>query len=458
MTLKVLLISALDSRRRIEVVYPPLNLAYLVSYAKSKIRDENIIYKIINKDYKKNIITFAPNIVGVSSVTQNYPIAVSIAEFCNKNKIPAFIGGIHISTLPSSLDKNFDFGVIGEAEETFFEIIKLFSKKKTLQKKDLSRINGLVFFNKKNKLKFTKPRELIKNLDLIPFPARELLDIDRNYLFMFTSRGCPYRCYFCSSASFWKTTRFHSADYIIKEMLEIIKRYNPKKITFYDDLFIADKNRLEEVVKKIEQLKINKRICFHISARANLINDEIVSLLKRMNVWSINIGFESGSEKVLNYLKGDSVTIEDNTNAINLLSRAGIIIGGSFIIGSPIETKENVLETYNFIKKYKIDNFAVFTLTPYPGTKTWDYALEHGLVSEHMDFSNLCIDNPPDYDKKITISPNLSKKEIYEFHKRFLRLHKLRQFRLALKVIHKKPQNVIRNILKRIKFRDLGYN
>lgn len=454
MALKVLLISATDYKKRVEMIYPPLNLAYLVSYARSKLGGAGIIYKIISKDYKKNILSFAPDIVGVSSVTQNYPIAVSIAEFCKKKGIPIFVGGIHISTLPSSMDKNFDFGVIGEAEETFFEIMKVFSKKKNLQKKDMQKIKGLVFFDEKNKLKFTTPRELIKDLDAIPFPARDLLDIDRNYIFMFSSRGCPYRCYFCSSASFWKITRFHSADYVIKEMLGIIKRYNPQKIAFYDDLFIADKNRLKELVKKIEQLKINRKVCFHVSARANLIDDETVSLLKRMNVWSVSMGFESGSEKVLNYLKGDSISVKDNINAINLLNRAGIIVGGSFVIGSPIETKETILETYDFIKKHRIDTFAVYTLTPYPETKAWDYALEHGLVSEHMDFSNLCINNPPDYNKKITISSNLSKKEIYEFHKKFMRLYRKRHALLALKVIGKKPLNVLRNILKRIEFRD----
>ena len=349
--------------------------------------------------------------------------------------------------------------MIGEAEETFFEIVYLFLKKRRISEKDLSKIDGLVYFDKNKKLRFTKQRRLIENLDSIPFPARGLLDMDKSYIFMFSSRGCPYKCYFCSSSSFWKKARFHSAEYVILEISEIMGKYGPEKIAFYDDLFIADKNRLRSIVEKIEQLKINRKLSFHISARSNLINEEVVSLLKRMNVRSVNIGFESGSEKILNYLKGDNISVKDNKRAVNLLNKAGIIVCGSFVIGAPIDTKETILETYNFIKNNKIDTFAVYTLTPYPETKAWDYALEHGLVSEYMDFSNLCIDNPMDYTKKVAISQNISKKELYEFHKKFLRLYRKRQFMLALKIIFKRPKSVFRNLFRRIRFKDFeGYN
>ena len=89
---------------------------------------------------------YKPDFIGITSVTQNYPIAVYMASFCKKIGIPVFIGGIHISTLPASLSKNFDFGIIGEGEETFLDIVKLFSRKKAFPKDWLSKIDGLVFF------------------------------------------------------------------------------------------------------------------------------------------------------------------------------------------------------------------------------------------------------------------------------------------------------------------------
>src|SRR3989344_5878442 len=153
METRILLINAIDASRRVETVYPPLNLAYLASYARSKVKENDVVFKIISKDYEKEILSFAPDIVGISCVTQNYPVAIDIASFCKKNNTPVFIGGIHISTLPDSLDRNFNFGVIGEAEETFFEIVYLFLKKRRISEKDLSKIDGLVYFDKNKKLR-----------------------------------------------------------------------------------------------------------------------------------------------------------------------------------------------------------------------------------------------------------------------------------------------------------------
>lgn len=459
MATRILLINAIDSSRGVEVAFPPLNLAYLVSYFRHKSKKSDVIFKIISKDYKKEILSFSPDAVGLTSVTQNYPLAVKIASFCRDKGMPVFIGGIHISTLPSSLNKNFDFGAICEGEETFFEVISLFSKKKKFMKKDLSKIKGLVFFNEKSQLEFTKPREPIKDIDSIPPPDRSIIDIEGDEVFMFSSRGCPYGCYFCSSSSFWGKVRFHSADYVMKEIERIISEYNPKKIVFYDDLFILDRKRLESIVERIEEEGINKSVRFHVSARANLINPEIVSLFKRMNVCSVIIGFESGSAKVLRYLKGDNVSLKDNINAIRLLNDAGIIVFGSFIIGSPIETKETLKETYDFIKKNKVYRFSVHPLTPYPKTKSWDYALEHNIVSDDMDFSRLCIEYPADYAKKIIISEKISEKDLYRYHKKFLRLSLSRQFMLALIVLFIRPQNVFKYLLKRIRSKDfLSFN
>src|SRR3989344_2338297 len=459
MAIKVLLINAINTQRRVETNYPPLNLAYLISYVRSRIKNQDIIFKIISNDYKPEIESFAPDIVGISSVTQNYPIAIDIASFCRKKGMPVFIGGVHISTLPSSFDKCFDFGVIGEGEETFFEIVRLFLEKGIFSKAELFNINGLVFLDNNSKLVFTNPRRLIEKIDSIPFPAREYLNLDKNDLFMLSSRGCPYNCYFCSSSSFWKQVRFNSADYVIKEIKQLIKAYNPAHINFYDDLFIADKKRLIEITKRIEKLGINKRVSFNITARANLINKETVTFLKRMNVHSVNMGLESGSEKILKYLKGSNMSVKDNIRAISLLTKAGIRVSGSFVIGAPIDTVETIMETYDFIKSQNMASFAVYTLTPYPKTMAWEYALKNNLVSEHMDFSRLCIDYPSNYSDKIIVTHNISNKELYAFYKKFKKLYIRKQAIYAFKLLFRRPKSVFKNLYNRIKYKDItGYN
>jgi len=459
MKTKILFVDAHDAKKRVESVYPPLNLAYLASYLKKNLGCKDLSLKIITERYEKEILSFSPDMIGVSCVTQNYGLAIEIASFAKKRGIPVIIGGVHISNLPESLNRNFDVGVIGEGERTLSDLVRLFEKKRSFPENELSKIKGLVFFNKKGKIIFTGEQELMKDVDAIPFPCRSLLDIDKETIFMMSSRGCPYKCYFCSSSSFWGKARFHSADYVVDEIRQVMNDYSPKKIIFFDDLFIADLGRLRKIVSKIEKSGINNKVTFHVSARANLVNDEVISLLKRMNVSAVNIGFESGSDETLRYLKGSAISVKDNINAISLLKKSGIFIAGSFVMGCPIDSKKTIMDTYRFIKKHKINDFAVYVLTPFPKTKAWDYALSKGLVSNDMDFSRLSIDYEGDYRDKITICPNMSKNEIYSVYRKFLRLHTFRRVMSAVDMAFKRPKDLMKAVNRRLRFRDIGgYN
>ncbi len=417
---RVLLINAIHSTVEVEQRHPPLGLGYLASALMKHFRKDSFRFRIIDRAVQKEVKQFRPDIIFISSVTQNFDIAKNYANFIKQqHQIPVIIGGIHISMMPYSLNSDFNAGVIGEGEETVVELMEMFLRKKSFSSEDLSKIKGVIFRDK-DTIQFTEPRPAIKVIDSVPIPARDLLRIDK-HTYMFTSRGCPYKCVFCASTRFWPNVRFFSAEYVLKEIRELVDKYNVKLISFYDDLFIANRRRLIEISSLLKKDKKLKKIHFTCNARANLVNDEVVQLLKQMNVLSVNLGLESGCERTLEYLK-PAVTLEQNINAVRTIKRHGLACNGSFIIGCPQETRDDILETYKFIKNIPINLTDVYVLTPYPGTPIWEYAKSRGLVSEDMQWSKLDVNFQNNYRHAVIVSETLSRQEIIKLFKKFYRL------------------------------------
>ncbi len=407
--MKILLVNAINKKHPRDLVLKPLGLAYVASYIRENGNFEDI--KIINglQETIQNL-KLKPDIVAISSVTQNYNIALRIAETIKSNDdIPVIVGGHHITALPNNLSKNMDVAVLGEGEQTMLELIQAFENK-GLPKSSLSKINGIAYHDGSN-LVTTKQRNQINPLDEIPFPARDLLDIKPNELYLFTSRGCPARCPYCSSSHFWKTVRFHSPEYVVAEIKELIEKYHPKGIMIYDDLFIADRIRFRKIIDLIETEGINKQIGFSVQARVNFIDDESCQLLKRMNA-SVICGFESGSPKILRYLK--NLDIKKNWNAVNNFEKYGIQFSGSFMIGIPNETSEDMDMTLQFIKQNNFSGAEGYVLTPFPGTAVWNYAKSKDIVNDDMNWDLLNIDFGNNWKKAIIVMDTISREELYE--------------------------------------------
>lgn len=204
-----------------------------------------------------------PDIVGISSVTQNFDIAESIAKKIKKElDVPIIVGGKHISALPSTLSKTFSIAVIGEGEETFLELLHAYESH-GLENTKLENLNGIAY-KKDDKVRVTARRRLIEPLDKIPFPARDLLDISKDNLHMLTSRGCPYHCIFCASSAFWQRARFNSASYVVSEIKHLVETYHADNINLLDDLFIADTKRLLEIARLIKTEGLNSKVRFYV--------------------------------------------------------------------------------------------------------------------------------------------------------------------------------------------------
>jgi len=369
---------------------PSLGLAYISSVLKSNIDIEDINIGIeINELIRKK-----PDIVGIPIYTEDFKRAIEISKEIKKYlDIPIIAGGAHITALPETLPKTIDIGVIGEGEFATLELLQLY-KKNALTSDKLKNIDGIVFHENKEKI-ITSPRKLCP-LETLALPDRSIMKSflpleNKNIIWeqgIYTSRGCPFKCTFCTHSILKNKVRFHSVEQIILDIQNIIKLFpEQKNIIIFDDLFVISKKRLKDISDAIISEKIHKKVSFGCMARASIFDEEICKLLKDMNVNVVSFGFESASEKVLSYLKVNSASTKGNQKAIDLCSKYGINVCGYFIIGSPIETDEDLSQSYWFIRKNLKDMPLVgtFCMTPVPKTKIWEYAQEKNFITKDFD-------------------------------------------------------------------------
>jgi anaerobic magnesium-protoporphyrin IX monomethyl ester cyclase len=367
---------------------PPLNLGYIAAYLREYNHCEVKIFDgVVNKNICKQIVRFHPNVVGVTATTPMAYDAYSLAEKI-KVSIPDVLivfGGVHASALPNEALPYFDCVVVGEGEKAFSEIVKQYP----------SFPSRIVY------------GEPVKDLDSIPSPAFDLLDIEKylqardnpgfyypyglDYVrtaTIISSRGCPFDCVFCCNSKKRSAPRYHSAQRIIDEIKFYLEHYKVNSFFFLDDAFPANKKRMREFGRLLK--KNNLKIRWGCQARTPILSEEYLNCLKGMGCMFVSPGFEHGNSRMLSYLKKGHVSIEQNHQALVNAEKAGVKIGGSFIFGSPTETKREMQDTLNFIRDHKQFVFVgVNVLIPYPGTEVWDYCKQNGLLPEVVDYRKL---------------------------------------------------------------------
>ena len=414
--LKLGLLNPPGELRDLESNLPPLGLGYIASYLRKYYG--NIDIKISNN--LGDIIKFKPDIIGITGYTQNFETVKQMTiQLKQELDVPIIIGGHHITTVPQNLPDSCDIGVIGEGEETMHQLL-LNYERFGFSKDSLKSVKGIVF--KDNSLIITEKRDLIEPLDTIPFPARDLFDLKTDLTHIMTSRGCPYRCIYCSSSIFWEKVRMFTPEYVVSEIEHLVDVHHIKNIWMYDDIFILNKERVEKIADLIVEKNLNSRVAFSVQTRANLISEDICQTLEKMNVVGVSFGLESGSEGMLKKLKLDNVSVAQNRKAIELCRKYDFSVNGPFIIGSPHETKKDILKSIEFFKKEPLDSSEVYIATPLPGTKLWEYAMEKNMVSYDMDWSVLdpYITDPAQIlNRNIILTDKVSKRELHELFLKF---------------------------------------
>lgn len=382
----------------------PLGILYVAAYlekknikveiidAEQQLLTENktveLIKQIINK-HKGTIY------IGISSTTVSFNNAKSLAEKLKKNfvDIKIFLGGVHISALPEhamSFDC-FDYGIIGEGEITTYELIKAL-----INNEDLNSINGLVY-KKDNKLIFTKKRELIKNLDEFPFPARHLLKDLNRYIpglsdyktlpvtNIITSRGCPNFCTFCSNAVFGRTFRSRSAQNIFEEIKEVIVKYKMKEIHFIDDTFLLNKRNVYELFTLCKKEKI--KFIWSCYSRIDNVSYEYLKFLKDNGCWRISFGIESGDARVLKDIK-KNITLDLAKEVLTWCEKLKIQTTGLFMLGHLSDTLESIEKTISFAVNIPFTDAVCCISTPLPGSEQFKILFGNDINNiKKLDFS-----------------------------------------------------------------------
>jgi len=402
----------------------PLSFAYLSGYLKNKMNTNGLYVKSISTPdidrIERTIFNYKPNVVGISSTTPTFDKAIKISKLIKKicKDIVVVVGGQHISLLPESLSDAMDFGVLGEGEQTFLELLESINRKN----KEYQDIAGLCFWSE-GKLVNTKRRPHIKNLDNVSHPIRDLLNPTNNTLF--SSRGCPYDCVFCSSSVMWdRKIRFHSAEYVFQEIYGLYKKGHSVQ-WFADDLFICNEERIKKIVDLIKENGLYKKIIFFAESRSNLITNSITSLIKELNILRISFGFESADDNVLKYAKGDSVTAEKHINASEICRKYGILVDGYFMTGFPLDNHETMRKTYEFAKNYCDTAGRLNLVMVFPRT----YLKESLFNETGIDFSRVHLEKfkrnsyLPVEDETVFCN-NLTKDEIIDYIEKFNKLSK----------------------------------
>lgn len=387
MSTKLLLVKAVDSQKPLDVQHPALGFGYVASSLREVFGDR-ITFKVIGGDPGESIKAFQPDIIGITSVSKNYGIAKEYAAIARLLNIPVIIGGVHISFMPQTLTQDMAVGIDGEGEGTIIDLMSSFIANGKFEQSELRDIDGIIFRNN-GELVTTKPRDLIKPLEDIPYPARDLLDIHKS-AHMLSSRGCPYSCAFCSTARYTRhQVRYAAPEYVVDEIELLYTKYRVEHITIYDDLFAMNGKRVVKIQELLGRRNLIGKFGISVNIRPNFITDALAEVLCQMNVKVVALGVESGCQKTLDYLKSGGLTVEQNATAIRILKQHHIIPYCSFIVGSPDEDWASVMETVKFIEDNGIYYFDMGILTPYPGTPIWDDALSCGLVGDDMDWRRL---------------------------------------------------------------------
>ncbi len=370
---------------------PPLGLAYIASVLEQAGHRVKIVdsptRRLGLREWLSEVKSFSPDIVGVSMMTPLAPKGYLAAKELKREMpdVPLVAGGTHVTYMyDEALNAGYDVVVRGEGEYTMLELVETLGKDPR-NMSALREVKG-VAFRENGRTVVTPDRPMIEDLDKLPWPDRDLLDMDKYTLFnkpiriahVMASRGCPYGCIYCITSYYWgRRYRYRSPKNVADEIEYIVNKYGTRTIVFTDDEFTANWKFVREFVNEIKTRGLD--ISFSCGARVDHVNKDIMKLLYDNGCSALYFGVESASQDTLNRI-GKRITIEQAKRVFQWKRELGGFATGAFILGFPWETPQDMKETVELAIRLQPD-YAQFTaLTPYPGTPLWDFAEKHDLI------------------------------------------------------------------------------
>jgi len=373
-----------EDPKELEIMKPyvPLGILYISAYLESK----NIKHEVYDstfssfENFSSYLLENKPKLIGIYTNLMTKVSVLKIIEFIHSqpslNECKIILGGPEIRyNAENYLLNGADILVVGEGEQTFFELADYYLNNQMLSRE----ISGTAYL-KDNTVFFTEERALIKDINVLPMPARKKIDLTLygnawkkhhgySMYSLSTMRGCPYTCKWCSRAVYGGTYRRRSAKLVVDELEFLKQNYNPDRVWFVDDVFTISHKWMNEF--KDEVLKRQVFIPYEIITRADRLNEDIIKILKETGCFRVWIGAESGSQKIIDAMDR-RVDVKEVREMIIKTKEYGIEAGTFIMLGYPGENKADIKETIRHLKISKPSYYTVTLAYPIKGTPLYN--------------------------------------------------------------------------------------
>jgi anaerobic magnesium-protoporphyrin IX monomethyl ester cyclase len=378
----------------------PLGIAYLGAVAEKAghtvVAIDCQAEKLTPETFRNRIAATHSDIIGITATTLLYKSAmklITIAKEVQPNATTV-LGGSHGTFWDENALHEYpalDVVVRREGEQTLLELAD-----KLEAHASLSGVLGVTYRDGDETIR-NPDRPFIEDLDSLPFPAHHLLPLENlkhNGKIIFplvSSRGCVFWCDFCSTVRmFGRGYRWRSAKNVVDEMQLIHDRYGVDQVTFYDDAFSVNRDRVVEICRELHTRKL--KLQWDCGTRVDMVDPELLKIMRGAGCFAVWLGVESGSEKILGAMN-KKIKIEQTRQAYKTAHQIGLMTIANVVLGFPGETVETAQETINLVKELNPDDVGFYIATPYPGTPMYEQVIKNGWL------------RVTDFDKYDTASP-----------------------------------------------------
>jgi len=397
---RVLLIKSCSNDPTWKQVNHPVGLMSIAAYLREKhrfdVRIEDIRISGNDRFGLKSVIRdYRPDVVGISALTFESNAILWIAESVKRLDVhtPVILGGPHATAYPEKAIEiaGIDYVVVGEGEVVAGQLME-----RLHSNSDVSDVKGIVY-KKDGETISTGRGEYIQDLNELPMPAYDLVEVEEygkfhrmsrsgsgNFMSIFSSRGCPYRCIYCHNI-FGKIFRPRSADKLFSEIKHLYETYNIKDFEILDDIFNLDKDRLIDFCDRIIESGMKVTFAFPNGMRGDILDEHQLSKLRQAGTIYIAFAIETGSPRLQKLIK-KNIKLDKIKQNIEIAHSLKIHPHGFFMIGFPGETLEEMKMTVDFMVSSKLHTIALFVVMPFEGTELGAMTHEMGKVPV-SDFS-----------------------------------------------------------------------
>lgn len=437
-----------------QYVMVPISLPYIAAVLREGGFDVDIIDCVAEnlslEELKRQVESFKPRLIILDTTTPTFHEDSRTIDFLkniDKSILVAAIG-VHVTVLADESLKNSKLDVLirNEPEASCLELAKALDSKSSLKS-----VLGISYRDGK-KIVNNPVRPFIKDLDTMPFPARDLLNnelytmpiYNRPYTLLVPSRGCPFNCIYCTAHHYYGgRCRERSPENIVDELEEILYKYKIHDVTMWSDTFTFRKGFVMSVCDEI--LSRGIKINWMCNSRVNTVDLEMLKKMKQAGCSMISYGVESGVQEILDNAK-KGITLSQIENAVKWTNEVGIESIAHVIFGLPGETKETISRTIEFVKKINPTYAQFYCAVPFHGTELYEMAKKNNwLITENWDDFEI--------DNAIIRTGMLSPEDLEDAKIRAFKAFYLRP-RYMLRAVKrmKSPSNIVRGARQAISF------